>query len=218
MSRASVSPELIVSRHGVSIMGLRNVVVERESPDGLIAPVIDAGTVPNLKFPYAQAHNRVLSGGWARDITTESCRVASEMAGVNMRLTRGGIRELHWHKEAEWAYMIAGGCRVSLLQEDGRLSIDDVSTVFASGGKARTFDHQAGDVRYVSFAMGHYVQNTGDQTLMFLEMFRADLFADISLSRWMGVLSPKLVKAHLNLADDVIAALPRTKPIAVRGA
>jgi oxalate decarboxylase len=34
------------------------------------------------------------------------------MAGVNMRLKPGAIRELHWHKEAEWAYMLAGSARV----------------------------------------------------------------------------------------------------------
>ena len=78
-------------------------------------------------------------------------------------------------------------------------------TVFASGGKARTFDYQAGDVGYVPFAMGHYVENTGEETLTFLEMFRSDHYADVSLSQWMGVLPPELVKAHLNLDDDVLA-------------
>jgi oxalate decarboxylase len=57
----------------------------------------------------------------------------------------------------------------------------------------------AGDVGAVPFAMGHYVENTGDETLTFLEMFRSDHFADVSLAQWMGVLSPELVKAHLNL-------------------
>jgi oxalate decarboxylase len=88
-------------------------------------------------------------------------------------------------------------------------------TVFASGGKSRTFDYQAGDVGYVPFAMGHYVQNSGDETLTFLEMFHSDHFADVSLSQWMGVLPPELVKAHLNLDDDVIAGLPRSKPVVV---
>jgi oxalate decarboxylase len=63
--------------------------------------------------------------------------------------------------------------------------------------------------------MGHYVQNTGDETLTFLEIFRSDHFADVSLSQWMGVLPPELVKAHLNLDDDVIARLPRSEPIVV---
>ena len=78
-------------------------------------------------------------------------------------------------------------------------------TVFASGGKARTFDYQAGDVGYVPFAMGHYVENTGDEPLRFLEMFRSDHFADISLNQWMALepLAPDGVAAQLQRAGGV---------------
>jgi oxalate decarboxylase len=89
-------------------------------------------------------------------------------------------------------------------------------TVFASGGKARTFDYQAGDVGYVPFAMGHYVENTGDDTLRFLELFRSDRFADVSLSQWMALTPPELVQAHLNLDPKTVAALSKTKPIVIR--
>ena len=126
MSAISTDPQPISDGLGATILGPRNVDIEQQNPDGLIAPTTDAGTVPNLKFSYAAAHNRVLSGGWAREITTRELPIATELAGVNMRLTPGGIRELHWHKEAEWAYMIAGECRVSVLDEEGRLFIDDV--------------------------------------------------------------------------------------------
>ena len=119
--------EPIVDGGGGSILGPRNAALESQNPDGMIAPETDAGTVPNLKFSYAAAHNGVLSGGWAREITTRELPVATELAGVNMRLTPGGIRELHWHKEAEWSYVIAGSCRVSLLDELSRLYWDKLS-------------------------------------------------------------------------------------------
>jgi oxalate decarboxylase len=382
MSATHTAPQPVIDGRGATILGPRNVPVEVENPDVLIAPDTDAGTVPNLKWPFALSHNRVLSGGWARETTTRELAISTEIAGVNMRLTPGGIRELHWHKEAEWAYVIAGSCRISLLDEEGRLFIDDVSvgdlwyfpaglphsiqalqdgvefllvfdsgdfsenetflitdwfnhtprevlaknfgvnemafknlptdightrymfagdvppalsddapaypgkqppqsytwhmhaqeptktpggqvritdsrnftvseriaaalveiepggmrelhwhptsdewqyylagqgrmTVFASGGKSRTFDYQAGDVGAVPFAMGHYIENTGDEPLVFLEMFRSDHYADVSLSQWMGVLPPELVKAHLNLDDDTIAGLPLDKPLIV---
>ena len=83
-------------------------------------------------------------------------------------------------------------------------------TVFASGGKARTFDYQAGDVGYVPFAMGHYVENTGDETLRFLEMFRSDHFADVSLNQWMALTPPELVQAHLNIDEGTVRRCPRT--------
>jgi oxalate decarboxylase len=88
-------------------------------------------------------------------------------------------------------------------------------TVFGSSGKARTFDYQAGDVGYVPFAMGHYVENTGSETLTFLEMFKSDQFADVSLQQWMALTPPELVRAHLNLDEEMIARLPKDKQIVV---
>jgi oxalate decarboxylase len=88
--------------------------------------------------------------------------------------------------------------------------------VFASGGKARTFDYQAGDVGYVPFAMGHYVENTGGEPLRFLEMFRSDRFADVSLNQWMALTPPELVQAHLNLDQQTMAALSKSKPLIVK--
>ena len=53
----------IVDGRGATILGPRNTALELQNPDGMIAPETDAGTVPNLKYSYATAHNRVLSGG-----------------------------------------------------------------------------------------------------------------------------------------------------------
>jgi oxalate decarboxylase family bicupin protein len=86
----------------------------------------DSGMLPNLKFSFATARNRLLTGGWAREVTVRELPVASELAGVNMRLKPGSIREMHWHKEAEWAFMLAGRARVTAVDEQGRTFIDDV--------------------------------------------------------------------------------------------
>jgi oxalate decarboxylase len=375
-------PQPIRGDLGASIIGPRNLQVERESPDQLAAPGTDSGTVPNLKFSFSAAHNRLLTGGWAREVTVRELPIATELAGVNMRLKPGGIRELHWHKEAEWAYMLAGRARITAVDAQGRNFIEDVGagdlwnfpagiphsiqgleegcefllvfdngtfsenetflvsdwlahtprdvlaknfgvaeeafanlpvdvehsryifpgpmpgpiasdavdaaagavpksfshrllaqepikaaggqvrivdssnfpaastiaaalvevepgglrelhwhpntdewqyfisgrgrmTVFASGGKARTFDYQAGDVGYVPFAMGHYVENTGEEPLCFLEMFRSDRFADVSLNQWLALTPPELVQAHLNLDEQTMAALSKDKPVVV---
>ena len=83
--------------------------------------------------------------------------------------------------------------------------------VFASSGQARTFDYRAGDVGYVPFAMGHYVENTGDTTLRFLEVFKSSYYADLSLDQWLALTPPDLLKAHLNLDDRSIAALRKQR-------
>ena len=132
---------------GASILGPRNAPIQRENPDSVAAPATDAGTIPNLKFSFAAAHNRILTGGWAREVTVRELPVATELAGVNMRLKPGGIRELHWHKEAEWAYMIAGRARVTAIDAEGRNFIDDVGE---------------GDLWYFPAGIPHSIQGLED--------------------------------------------------------
>jgi len=119
-------PQPIRGNTGASILGPRNVPLEIENPDLLASPYTDNGTIPNLKFSFATARNRLLKGGWAREVTVRELPVATELAGVNMRLKPGGIREMHWHKEAEWAYMLAGRARIAAVDAEGRNFIDDV--------------------------------------------------------------------------------------------
>src|SRR4051812_43089472 len=102
---------------GAPILGPRNVPLERENPSLLAPPGTDSGTIPNLKFSFAAARTRLLTGGWAREVTVRELPVATELAGVNMRLEPGGIRELHWHKEAEWGFMLAGEARLTAVDQ-----------------------------------------------------------------------------------------------------
>jgi hypothetical protein len=46
------------------------------------------------------AHTRLTSGGWARQVTVREFGISKDIAGVDMRLNAGSVRELHWHKEA----------------------------------------------------------------------------------------------------------------------
>ena len=366
-------PQPIRRNEGGTDPGPRNIVLDRQNPDILTPPSTDSGTLPNMKFSFAMAHNRLQEGGWARQVSVRELPIATTLAGVNMRLNPGGVREMHWHKEAEWAYMLNGRARISAIDQEGRNFLDDVGvgdlwnfpaglphsiqgleegcefllvfddgnfsedstflitdwfahtpkevlaknfgvsasefaniptheryifpvqvpgplssdkvtnpqgqrtfshhllaqepvktsggtarivdstnfpaattiaaalveiepgamremhwhpnndewqyyiegngrmTVFASEESARTFDYQAGDVGYVPFAMGHYIENTGDTPLRFLEMFKSAHFMDVSLNQWMALTPPELVQAHLNLNPTVMGALRKQK-------
>jgi len=106
----------------------------------------------------------------------------------------GGLRELHWHPNAnEWQYFIQG---------KGRM------TVFFTGGKARTMDFAAGDVGYVPVTFGHYVENTGDEDLIFLELFKNPHFSDLSLSDWVTHAPPQLMMDHLRISHETLSAIP----------
>ena len=161
-----------------------------------------AGAVPQSFTHRMHAQEPVEApGGRARITDSRNFPVAKTIAAALVEVEPVCMRELHWHPNAdEWQYYLSG---------QGRM------TVFGSSGKARTFDYQAGDVGYVPFAMGHYVENTGSETLTFLEMFKSDQFADVSPQQWMALTPPELVRAHLNLDEETIARLPKEKQIVV---
>ncbi|MZQ87042.1 cupin domain-containing protein [Paenibacillus sp. 5J-6] len=354
--------------------GPRDIMRDRENPNMLVPPITDAGLVHNLKFSFSDTSMTLNHGGWSREITVRELPIATTMAGVNMSLTPGGVRELHWHQQAEWSYMLVGRARITAIDQDGRNFIADVGpgdlwyfppglphsiqglehcefllvfddgnfsdlntlsisdwfahtpkdvlsanfgvpmsafdniptdqvyiyqdkvpgslesqkvqspygtiplsfkhqllaqtpiktpggsvrivdsrnfpisqkisaalvevepgamrelhwhpnndewqyylagqgrmTVFIGNGNARTFDYRAGDVGYVPFATGHYIQNTGTDSLWFLEMFKSNVFDDVSLNQWMALTPHELVKSNLNVGPELIDALRKEK-------
>jgi oxalate decarboxylase len=108
----------------------------------------------------------------------------------------GGLRELHWHPNAdEWQYYISG---------KGRM------TVIPAGNRARTMDFQTGDVGYVQKTALHYIENTGDTDLVFLEMFgKVNRFQDLSFSEWLAHTPPEAVMAHLRIDKATYDAIPK---------
>jgi hypothetical protein len=65
------------------------------------------GEVSNAKWPFGLSHNRhgLAGAGWARSQNTDQLPSSVAMAGTNMRLSPHAYRELHWHKQGEWALM-----------------------------------------------------------------------------------------------------------------
>ena len=114
----------IKGEDGATVLGPDNVAVGAQNPG---APSTDSGSMPNLKFSFAAAHNRLLPGGWAREVTVRDLPVATTLAGVNMRLKAGAYRELHWHREAEWAFMLGTRTVQALMRKWGRFKILRVS-------------------------------------------------------------------------------------------
>ncbi|THH00759.1 hypothetical protein EW026_g1832 [Hermanssonia centrifuga] len=378
---ASGSPQPIRGNLGASILGPQNVALDIQNPDILAPPTTDAGTVGNAKWPMSLSSNRLQTGGWARQQNVALMPMATAMAGVNMRLEAGAVRELHWHQTAEWAYVLSGYTQISSVDPEGRnylatvgpgdlwyfpagvphslqataesvngtefllvfpdgsfsedstfmltdwtahipkevlaknfqvdisafdnipstdlyifpstapspdatavedpqgqvpqpytysfsnvtatplsggsvkiadstsfaistqIAVAEVTvapgamrelhwhptqdewgyflegqgrmTLFASSGNARTYNYEAGDVSYTPATYGHYVENTGNTTLRFLEIFNTDRFQDISLAQWLALTPPALVQAHLQLSDEMMSHLNKTKQIVV---
>jgi oxalate decarboxylase len=146
---------------------------------------------------HAMAPTYSTRSGEVRVIDSRNFPVSTSIAAAHVIVKPGGLRELHWHQNAgEWQYFIQG---------KGRM------TVFFNGGKASTADFAAGDVGYIPRTFGHYVENIGDTDLVFLEMFKADKFQDLSLSDWLSHTPPELVMAHLNLSRETLKMIPKDK-------
>ncbi|HEY3617956.1 MAG TPA: cupin domain-containing protein [Candidatus Sulfotelmatobacter sp.] len=140
-------------------------------------------------------------GGEVRIVDSSTFKASTNVAMGMVTVHPGGIRELHWHPNAdEWQYYIAG---------KGRM------TVVSAGNRARTMDFQAGDVGYVEKSLLHYIENTGDTDLVFLEMFKSSFYQDVSLSEWLSQTPPELVMAHLNIDKATLDAIPREELVIV---
>jgi oxalate decarboxylase len=139
------------------------------------------------------------NGGEVRIVDSRTFKVSTTVAMAMVTIHPGGLRELHWHPNAdEWQYYIRG---------QGRM------TIMASGSRARTMDFQAGDVGYVEKTLGHYVENTGDTDLVFLEMFKSGVYQDFSLSQWLAHTPPELVMAHLRIDRATYDAMPKDEVV-----
>ena len=346
--------------------GPGNSQLDAQNPDSFLPPPTDAGGVATFKYPFGIAHKRMQEGGWSREVTVRELPVSKSMAGVDMRLTAGGIRELHWHTAAEWAFMLYGNARITGLDADGKSFVSDVTegdlwyfptgiphsiqglnsdgaefllvfddgnfseyetvlltdwmahtphdvlsknfgvseqamrkmplrekfifqaavpgplaadlkatsgsqglspvdfafrtaqqpiTKRTKGGEVlivdsskfkvsttiaaaiitvhpggirelhwhpnadewqyyiSTMDFQAGDVGYVLKTLPHYVQNTGDTDLKFLEMFKSSFYQDLALSEWLTHTPPELVMAHLGIDKATLDAIPKDEVV-----
>jgi len=384
LAEAQDIPKIKEAQRGASATnpGPENTAIQAASPNAFLPPDTDHGEVQTFWSSFSSAHRRIQEGGWSRQVTVEDFPISKEIAGVNMRLTAGGIRELHWHNAAEWALMLDGRARITAIDNDGKSFVKDVGqddlwffptgiphsiqglapdgcefllvfddgkfsegnttlisdwtrhtprevlaknfgvqenaldsvyqvpqdgryifqapvpgtltddqrsaagakgpspavfdfslrsmeptyktksgevrvidarnfpaadtiaaahvivhpgglrelhwhqnadewqyyvkgkgrmTVFFNGGKARTTDFNAGDVGYVPKTLGHYVENTGDTDLVFLEMFKANRFRDLSLSEWITHTPPALITQHLGITQEMLQKIPKDK-------
>jgi oxalate decarboxylase len=156
------------------------------------------GGVPlNMMFKLMDMPPTKSPGGSVRVVDTRNFPISTDVAAALVEVDPGHMRELHWHPLSdEWQYYISGKARM---------------TVFAAEARARTFDYQAGDVGYVPKSMSHFVENTGNETLRFLELFRSPRYMDMSLAQWMALTPPELVEAHLKIDRDVLERLRKER-------
>jgi len=207
---AHTPPEILAENFGVppetfGKIYTHNLWIFQSAVPGPLAADQDAvkgaeGPPPN-PFTYSLGSGPVANqtkGGMAQIADSSNFKVSTTIAAALVTLHPGGLREMHWHPNAdEWQYYVKGSAQM---------------TLFNTGPAVVTTNFNAGDIGYIKRNYGHYIKNVGDTDLVFLEIFRSAKFEDVSLSDWLTHTPPALVAAHFNLTPADIGKWPNMKP------
>ena len=139
---------------------------------------------------------KATSGGWARDVTTKNLPLATDIAGAHLYLNAGGVREMHWHNSAEWAYVLSGHCQVTVVDPEGETEVAN---------------YAPGDLWYFPKGHAHAIQTLGSEPCHAILAFDDGLYGEhgtFGLSDWMSRLDPRMLTQALGLPKDAVAKTP----------
>jgi oxalate decarboxylase len=176
--------------------GPQNPTLGHEFPAAQFPPATDVGGMPMDWASFNNAPKRIQNGGWARQVTQADFQISETISGVNMRLTAGGIRELHWHQAAEWAVMTYGNCRVTVLDAEGRPYIADL---------------KSGDLWYFPAGLPHSLQGLGPDGCEFVICFddgKANEFNTLLLSDWFAHTPPEVLAKNFGVPAEAFSKIP----------
>jgi oxalate decarboxylase len=182
--------------HSASNLGPENGPLLNENPSTNLPPATDHGNIEPVWYSFDLTHKRVQEGGWTNQVTQRELRASTDIAGVRMRLTAGSFRELHWHTANEWAYMLNGNARVSVLNPDGTVFLDDL-------GKR--------DLWYFPAGFPHSIQGLGPDGCEFLLVFDQGSFSEDNtflLSDWVAHTPPSVLSKNFGLPESTLKKLP----------
>jgi oxalate decarboxylase len=166
----------------------------------------DTPMPPTFRYRLEQATPRLGPGGVTRGASVREFPASVGIAGVSMRLEPGAMREMHWHANAaEWAYVVSGSCRTTILHPEGGTASDDF---------------YPGDVWYFPRGWGHAIEGTGSEECHFVLIFDNGDFSEdhtFSVTDWMSRTPPAVLAQSLGLGLADVATLPKGEVYFARG-
>jgi oxalate decarboxylase len=154
--------------------------------------------IANFKYNIESQRGWVGEGGSAKEATVAEFPVSQSIAGVSMRLKPGAIRELHWHSlAAEWAYMLEGQCRATVVMPNGQSEISEFGP---------------GDTWYFPRGHGHALQGMGPGEAHFILGFDNGHFSEygtFGITDWIATAPKNIVARTLGIPESAVAQLPK---------
>jgi oxalate decarboxylase len=162
-------------------------------------PPPPAAPLPALRYPLGEKpRQKEYPGGWAKEANVHNFPASVNFAGVLMHLEAGGLRELHWHANAaEWAYVIDGTCRITIIDPKGQ---------------SQTVDFTAGDVWYFPRGFGHSIQGLGPTGTTFVLVFNDGGFSEFgtfSITDWLGHTPADVLAKNFKVPEATFADFPK---------
>jgi oxalate decarboxylase len=177
--------------------GPTNPAIDAANPDSNLALPTDAGGVQTFKYPFSFAHKRMQEGGWSREVTQRELPISKSMAGVDMRLTAGGVRELHWHTAAEWAFMTYGTARITCIDAEGKSFVTDV---------------KENELWFFPPGIPHSIQGLAPDGCEFILVFDDGNFSEfetVLLTDLMAHTPPDVVAKNFGVSQKALANMPK---------
>jgi oxalate decarboxylase len=154
--------------------------------------------MPEIKYELEKQPLTTYPGGFSHEVTASNFPISKGIAGVSMTLNPGGLRELHWHANAaEWAYVISGHVRITVIDPEGRHEIKDFGP---------------GDVWYFPRGHGHSLQGIGPEPAHFILAFDSGYFSEFatfSVSDWLAQTPPETLGKNFNLPASMFDTFPK---------
>jgi oxalate decarboxylase len=176
--------------------GPQNPTLANQFPSFQDPPATDVNGLDLFWASFNNAHKRVQSGGWAREVTQADFAISDTVSGVNMRLGPGGIRELHWHQQAEWAVMTEGRCRVTIIDWEGRPAVREVGPE---------------DLWFFPAGLPHSLQGLGPTGCEFTIVFDSGMaseFNTLLLTDFVAHTPPEILAENFNLPVSAFKNIP----------
>src|SRR5258706_14306182 len=197
LTAAGILPAMAADRSR-SDPGPGNPPLDAQNADSAWPPATDSKSlVQNFKYPFSFANKRTYEGGWSREVTVRELPVSKTLAGVNMRLTAGGVRELHWHTAGEWAIMLYGTARITSIDKNGKSFLADCKKY---------------DLRYFPGGVPHSLQGMGLDGCEFMLVFDDGNFSEsetVLLSDAMAHLPPEVLAKNFSVSQESLKGLPK---------